>query len=293
MPIKHFKCNHCGNEYHFSAELCPHCYFGGRYGNVHLAEDEEEQNALNRRYDTAKSELKSRDAEKSGDDFENSTKQAKAIIGLPLFMAKMLIHSDTSKYASYYERLDGDSHLPYRGDLEAKCLKADAELFPGFHKKIKFAALSLDGVGVLNYARSEIEKVLCFLICDEKMIEHRATVFEKNSTVFYDDFEMVFPKGYRGLWKDRGRICLAKLYEKLSKTTQPSEFKDILLTQGHTSWHDDFVEVHIFGPMTIRSFRKVSLSGLTKRQQKAQKYGLVPDLKKALKKYGIELETNQ
>jgi hypothetical protein len=78
------------------------------------------------------------------------------------------------------------------------------------------------------------------------------------------------PKGYRAAWGERGRLCVAKLAGKLAKTTQPADFPRILLKQGASSLDDEFVEVHILGPMTIRTLSEVMVHKNPQRKRQAK-----------------------
>jgi hypothetical protein len=136
---------------------------------------------------------------------------------------------------------------------------ADTILFGDLNKQqIRFAALSLDGLGLESYGD-------CSMTLRRDMIEHRATVFEENSVMFMkrhsingvDDFTV--PPGYRAVWHRRADLCLSKLSGSLDRASPTDQFARILLSTGAKPEDDDFVEVHIWGPITIRSFQHVSV----------------------------------
>ena len=134
----------------------------------------------------------------------------------------------------------------------------DALLFGPNMDEIRFAALSLDGFGLDNYGA-------CSLVLREEMIAHRASVFDENSVTFMEHREIgvrdanSLPAGYRAPWADRHRLCVAKLARNLDSSTQSAEFGSLLLKPAETSADDNFVEVHVFGPMTIRTFAQVKV----------------------------------
>jgi hypothetical protein len=115
----------------------------------------------------------------------------------------------------------------------------------------------------------------CFIILRTEMIAHRASVFEENSVLFMkhqgiameDAHEL--PRGYRATWENRGQLCVAKLAAKIDGATLPDAYSGLLLQQGKTSEEDDFVEVHIWGPMTIRTVEEVTLNPREKRAARA------------------------
>lgn len=146
---------------------------------------------------------------------------------------------------------------------------ADETLFGKQKQEIRFAALSLDGSGLANYGD-------CTLVLREEMIAHRASAIEENSLIFMDRHDIKvwraaeLPKGYRSTWRERDRLCVAKLCSKLAANTTSRDFPGILLRQGATSLEDEFIEVHVFGPVTIRTVWKVVLHKKQGRRRRAK-----------------------
>jgi hypothetical protein len=99
------------------------------------------------------------------------------------------------------------------------------------------------------------------------MISHRASVFEENSAVFVKRRGTRIPKGYRAIWDDRAKLGVAKLSGKIDSATGSDKYSGILLKQGATSEDDDFVEVHIWGPITVLTMEKVIISVSGSHQQ--------------------------
>ena len=65
------------------------------------------------------------------------------------------------------------------------------------------------------------------------------------------------PKGYRATWAERAKLGVAKLYGRIDSATTPDKYSRILLRAGAASESDDFIEVHIFGPMTVLTMEQV------------------------------------
>jgi hypothetical protein len=63
----------------------------------------------------------------------------------------------------------------------------------------------------------------------------------------------LLPPGYRSTWEDRGILATAKLEPKFVPSTSAAEFPAILV--GNTG--QDFVEVHIFGPLNQGSIERI------------------------------------
>ena len=68
---------------------------------------------------------------------------------------------------------------------------------------------------------------------------------------------------------------MAKLAKKVDNTTIPAQYSGILLNQGATSAEDDFIEVHIYGSMTIRTIEEIKFNPvpatLSKRDKNSEK----------------------
>jgi len=157
-------------------------------------------------------------------------------------------------------------------------------LFPHYKEQIRFAALSLDGVGLSTFG-------VCSIEFREEMIAHRASVFDENSVLFIERHGVKVsrtpgvPKGYRAIWGERDKLCVAKLAARIDSTTAPNQYSSLLLTQGASPEAHEFVEVHIFGPMTVLTMKRVRITA-TKPRSKAT----IRALKSNLAKHGVSVE---
>jgi hypothetical protein len=95
------------------------------------------------------------------------------------------------------------------------------------------------------------------------MIADRTSVFEENSAIFVERHAIKIsrtpkvPKGYRAIWSERARLGVAKLYKRIDSTTTPDKYSGILLKAGATSEDEEFIEAHVFGPMTVLTMEQV------------------------------------
>ena len=92
------------------------------------------------------------------------------------------------------------------------------------------------------------------------MVSHRVSCFEGNTAVIYST-DHDFSEFLRCEWDDRGRICVATFADRLSPSTRKSDFPAILVDLGDQSTEDRFIEVHVFGPMTAKTFQSVAIDG--------------------------------
>jgi hypothetical protein len=278
--VRTIRCNFCGFDFLASAGACPHCGRPALFPNVTAAEDTEERAALQKRYDAALSEGASRGASNALLEFEKALAQCRVVISRPLGEVQRLASSDKQLYATYYQLLSAGVRLPSGSKWDILRALADEALFPGYKENIRFGALTLDHQGVSNYGE-------CHLILCDDMTRHRATLFEENSTMWmkHHDVKMAeadnLPRGYRSTWDDRVKLGSAKLASKIMSTTPTDEFSSILMRQSSSSDADEFIEVHVCGPLTIRSFASATLPLGATRAKRVICRAVVADLAKA------------
>lgn len=279
------QCEFCKNSLPRSASLCPHCGRPGLYPNVEDAEDDAERAALDRRYKTGLTESADRKADSILKDFEAAAAESKAVLSRSVGEVLKLANSDRDLFGTYYQLKKAGLRLPAGEDWDYRRTVADAALFLGFEEHITFAALSLDGVGLSNYGE-------CSIVLRSEMIEHRASVFEENSVVFVERRRVAqkkgkAPRGYRAPWSDRGKLCAAKLYTAIHSDTTRDRYARLLMREAANPEEDQFVEVHIFGPWTVRSIEQVSLS---KRRKHANNVS-IRWLARELGKFGVAVRS--
>jgi len=238
-----------------------------------------EQPALDRRYQDALAEAGTRGADQAAQQFEAAAQTSKAVIARPLRDIERLASSDRELYPTFYGLIEGEVRNSFGDKWDDMREVSDAVLFPRYQKHIRFAALSLDGVGLDNFGE-------CFLALRDEMIAHRATVFEDNSAAFVERHHRRVPEGFRATWDERSKLCTAKHAKDLQPGMPDSEFPAILLRQKSGSKESEFVEVHIYGPFSIHAVDKVIL-----RKGRIQpKKAMVLELRDRLAKVGVTLE---
>ena len=270
-------CESCGNDVPLTWERCPHCARPGLFPNVRACQVDAELAALQRRYEKAARDAADRGVEGPAAAFEAAAGRSKAVIARWGREADRLANSDKELYATFYQYLEAGVRLPPEDRWESLRRLADEALFPGYKEKVRFAALSLDGRGLSSYGD-------CSLVLREDMIAHRASVFEENSALFMEARNYKLPKGHRAAWGERGKLCLAKVAGRLQPETVEEDFPGLLLEQGPTSEEDRFVEVHIWGPMTVRTLERVVVTGKPRRR------AFLKELRDRLSQAGVVLE---
>jgi len=232
------------------------------FPNVRAAAVPAERAALEARYQATLREAESRGARQAVEAFETAARGSKAVISRPFRELDRLSSSDKEVVSTFYQLIRGEVRLPHGNKWDGLRGLADEALFPGSREAIRFAALSLDGRGLPHYGD-------CTFVLQESMIAHRASVYEENSAVAMKKHAYEPPPGHRATWGERGKLCVAKLGGEVESTTTPVELPSLLLQSGATPDEDRFVEVHVWGPMTIRTIERAVVSAPRKGQRSA------------------------
>ncbi|HEX5717900.1 MAG TPA: hypothetical protein VF179_17205 [Thermoanaerobaculia bacterium] len=234
---------------------------------------------MDQRYQEALLEAGVRGADQAAQQFGAAVETSKAVIARPLRDIERLASSDRELYPTFYGLTEAESRSSFGDRWDILRRVADAALFPGYQQHIRFAALSLDGVGLDEFGE-------CFLVLREDMIAHRASGFEDNSASFVERRHHPVPEGFRSTWEERSKLCTAKHAKDLQPGTPKSEFPAVLLRQKAGSEESGFVEVHIYGPISVHAVDKVILRKGRSQPRKA----MVLELRDRLAKVGVGLE---
>lgn len=277
-------CPECKNEIPQPATCCPHCGRPGIFWNVLHANDAGERAALDRRYTAAKADALARGADGVVHDFENALASSVAVIARSEVDVHRLANSSRQLYGTYYQQIDAGLRLPDGDKWDVVRELTDSLLFPKYKEQMRFAALSIDGIGLSNYGA-------CSLILRENLIAHRASVLEENSVLFMEHHGVkvsrkpAVPKGFKAIWTERDKLCVAKLAGLIDSSTTPNQYSSLLLKQGAAPEDDQFVEVHIFGPITILTMAKVTVV----ISKPGPRRTIVRALKSKLAKHGVSI----
>lgn len=282
------RCKFCTNEFHMPAERCPHCAEPGIFSNVWAANRPEDLAALEQRYQLALDGIKLRGCNTVAQDFAVALGGAKAVIARHIHDVERLSFRDSECFVIFHQALDGGLRVPDGDGWNELRHTADESLFPLYKKEIHSAALTLDDLGPFSYGAWSIT-------LRTPMIERRTSVFEENSLVFIkrvnvpvNDADKVF-RGFRASWADRIKLCVAKLGGALTTAMKSTEFPGLLLGQIGGTDTDKFIEVHIWGPMTMRTAEKVVLTKGRDTRRLAKKSRLAA-IRENLKKLDVKLE---
>lgn len=280
-------CTFCDNNIPPSVSRCPHCAQPSLFPNV--TDALREQSFLQERYNEAINEALSRRAAANVEDFEKKLSESCAVINRSLSELLRLTTSELDGYATYYQLASSSLKTQSGEKWDARRQAADEIFFANYQHEIRFAALSLTSGGLTNYGE-------CSWVFRENMISHRTSLFRENTTMYYlrEDIKDTdsIPRGFRAVWEDRAKLCIVKLAQNIDTTTTSAEYSNILMHQGAATDDDEFVEVHIFGPMTILTIEEVTFNPVentTSDVEKLMKLAMIVGIKEKLGKYGVKV----
>lgn len=248
------KCSKCTFEIPLFARSCPVCQTDAGFPNVRIAETVEEVKALGRRCGDAKISTETRNCFDTLEEFSLLIQKSTAVIARNIGILSRLVSSDLQLYVNFHKELEAGLRLPDDNIWDKARSSVDSTLFPNYFNQMCFAALSINGKGLTRYGAYSI-------ILKDEMIKERSSVFEENSMTFFKKHKVIVgdpvPFGFRASWEKRAELGKAKFYPKLSKSTISSDFSSLLLKSGINEEEDEFIEVHIYGPIHRFAIKKV------------------------------------
>ncbi|MFH1690254.1 MAG: hypothetical protein ABIE42_08455 [Candidatus Eisenbacteria bacterium] len=277
-------CKYCGHDFHVSELRCPHCERPCLYPNVEVADSKDEREALETRYQDALLRAKSRGAEDKVKRFETLVESdSVAVIAMSFEQFEFIAKSDRDAKPNYY-KLQGAG---LRQADESKWGRyrdiSESATFPYGKEDISFAALSLGGVGVASYGN-------CFVTLRDEFIAHRTSVFHENNVLWMLRLTVKEaadpPHGFRAPWGLRKRLAVAKHADQIEAGSHEDRFPDVMVVQGKIPEDDVFVEVHVWGRITIRSVQAVHIRRFKNRPQMSR----IKDLRAYLDRFDVSLE---
>ena len=226
---------------------------------MRAAEEPAEREELLRRHADAADVARANTVEAELAVLEAATDDAPLVINRSVHEILRLADGDGNLYATYYQQVDAGLRTPDDSYWDRMRWYADQALFPGYQKDIRFGVLSPAGVGLSYYGAWA-------MVLKRDMVEHRSSVFERNTASWVADQHIDrigdlrdLPLGRRGTWGDRSRLATVKLVRKLMPAMAPEDIS-ALLVQDPATPDAEFIEVHVWGPITRRAIESVTLA---------------------------------
>lgn len=283
------RCSNCGAPLEAGSEKCLTC---GEYAgapNVRVANSTEERRALQERYQAALERAESKGAMSVVADFRTAMTTTMAVASCALPRLKEFVEDANALYSNYYLAVTGQVRRAAEAENDRLRRIIDSSLFGRYAPEIRFAALSLGGVGLRSYGKNG----LCYgLGLRDVAVAKRSSLLEENSYDFVKRHNCGsgsrVPPGYRSSWENRHELAVAKLADFIVPDTKPSEYSGILLSSTGDRASDRFIEIHIYGTFDIHAISSVSGTSTPKRPDDLAVVTVVKELLEKQGKQWIE-----
>lgn len=240
------RCGKCTAEVPLNRRECAICNTDAGFPNVRVARREREAEALTARYNNAMVSARARSVLPELLAFEAAVGASKAVMNRSLGALSNWLNGPTELFLTFHNQVKHLGRVPNETEWDQQREAAEAAVNPYCYQELSFAALTLDGQGMLYYGPYSVT-------LKSITIEDRASVFEQNPFYFNRVHHVVAgqspPLGYRSPWAERGRLAVAKLQADIVPGCTSAQFPDILMAPRRSESDCDFVEVHIFGPV--------------------------------------------
>ena len=254
----------CGGEIGAADDRCTTCGTDAGAPNVRAAE--EERAALQTRYEAAIETARREGREAALIKFDECAKKTFAVINVELRFLFGFLSSDNQLYGTYQLGVNAETRKAATARNDRHRIGVEGILFGSYGMKIRYAALSL-GNGLKSYGNYSIR-------LREVSVKERASLLEENSYTFVEHHHITpatpGPLGHRSVWSERHKLAVAKLAASITDATSDAEYPGLVLRNGRTRATDDFIEVHIYGPLDNNAIESVTgKSKLKKNPERA------------------------
>ncbi len=239
------ECINCKTDISKSQERsCPTCGHDIGYPHIREVNQKEEIQALERRYQQAKSTAEVNKTSQALNKFEDYVKNACAIINIHIDFLYNFVTNDKDLYSTYDLQVKGQVRKPADKQDDHNRKTAEAILFGSYGENIRYAALSIDGTGVKSYGPFAIK-------LRNIAIENRTVLLENNSFDLLKKRQLSIQAGYRATWKEKYKLAAAKHADEISVDFTKNDCAGILLFSEGNFDTDRFIEVHLYMVLLI------------------------------------------
>ena len=241
---------------HFSRRICPDCSADLGFPNVRKARAGSD--ALTERYDAARNGVAHLP---KIDEFEQAVAQhSQVVLTVRQEFLLSFLTSGKTLYVNYHRLVESGERIPAEEEDHQRRVESDNAVFAGYHSDIIFCALSLASTGPWSYGDYH-------LTLKPGMIESRLTFTQHNTFAYQKWFERIRrddgsdgwreKPGYRADWRTKAKLAVAKHAGDIQADSHRSDFAAILLKSDGKRKTEEFIEGHVFGPLSRQAVAAV------------------------------------
>lgn len=252
------RCARCGSPLPESDENCFTCGNFIGFPNVRTASAKEQLYALESRYAVAREKaVHVGVTDEQIMSFERLVAGSRATVNVDHDDLRLFTRNENALYANYQSMVNSQARKPARGMFDRQRLGVEAIVFGTYARRIRYAALSLDGLGCRGYGPFN-------LVLRDVAVDSRSTVLEENTYSFVKRHALApgdpLPLGYMCPWHKRGMLAVAKLAGNIKPEMQVCDYGRLLLRSAGDRATEEFMEVHVFGPFDMAAIESVRAS---------------------------------
>jgi len=247
------QCSRCGSSIDASADRCKSCGQGLASPNVRAAD--RQRSALYDRYDVVSAGL-------IASGYRDRLEALRALVRKSAVVMTMSV----SRAMGLFRSKDDDRSylaLSSPGDTGswalASSVQAIAEhvLFPGYGREIAYATLSPTGDGIWRFGPVAVQ-------LNERFITHRSSILDSAAPHLVNkmalaDVWSAQASVFTSTFEDRDKLAVIKVGDRISSAKTADELSLLLLRQGDRPLRDDFMEVAIYGPITLEAVQAIRI----------------------------------
>jgi len=244
VPVAPTVCAVCDHTPLDLEPRCPTCGTQRMSPNVVLASRATEQDAVIARVERV---FESRSPESAAKlvAFGERVRQSAAVVNVSVRYAIEFLVSDALLYAAYAKLVEAGARRPAAGVDDTRRRSVESMLFGSYGEEMRYAALTLGGVGLTSYGAVTI-------VLRDVAVSPRTSLLDENSFTFVERHQLrpgqEVPHGHRCPWATRHLLAMAKCGSQIDETTAEGRFANILCDTTGDRKTDEFIEAFIFGP---------------------------------------------
>ncbi len=277
-------CPACGAQVFWERDRCLRCGHDIGAPNVRLAQQERE--ALRQRYEMALADASQPNARAKVEAFSQTVEQqSQAVINVDPNYLMGFLESSRDFYSSYALQTAAEVRAAANMENDTARLSVETKLFGSAAPHIRYAALSLNGRGLISYGS-------CAITLEPRLCARAASLLEENSYDFIERHRLVgripIPPGHRAVWQDRHWLATVKLAQGIDDDRiVADDFPRLLLHSDGDRGTDRFIEVHIYGPFDRQAIVSAVIPEPGKSCKNKRKLYMLRAIKDLLEDRGI------
>jgi hypothetical protein len=170
------------------------------------------------------------------------------------------LNSENSLYVNYHRLISAQQRIPAQQNNHTRRVESDNVVFGAYMDQICCCALSLTSTGAWGYGSYHLTLKIEMIESPLAFTQYNTYHYQKwfDELVHSDGHKYWHEKpGFRAEWSRRAQLAVAKHAGDLRVNPRRADFGGILLKSTGTRAEEDFIEGHIYGPLSREAISMV------------------------------------